>query len=111
MQRPQSLGGISAGMEFSKVNSFQRGSEGKKERGKKIRRRRSSNTFFFFFPSEKPCLGFTEGKATEDCWGGLWCSPGEDMSHKGSTEKGVFLPALLARYLEKRFLHIDPVES
>lgn len=28
------------------------------------------------------------------------------MSHKDSTEKGVFLSALLSLYLEKQFLHI-----
>lgn len=69
MQRPQSSGGISAGMEFLKVNIFKEKEGGERERGKNITRR-SSNTFFSLsFFSEEPCLGFTEGKATEDCWG------------------------------------------
>ena len=45
MQRPQSSGGISAGMEFLKVNIF-KGKGGGRER--KTITRRSSNTFFIF---------------------------------------------------------------
>lgn len=46
MRRPQSSGGISAGMEFLKVNIF-KGKGGGRER--KNITRRSSNTFFFSF--------------------------------------------------------------
>lgn len=71
MQRPQSLGGISAGMEFLKVNIF-KGKEG--EREEKYYKKKQQYSFFpLFFFSETPCLGFTEGKATEDCWGRLCC--------------------------------------
>lgn len=48
MQRPQSSGGISAGMEFLKVNIFKEKEGGERERGKNITRR-SSNTFFSLF--------------------------------------------------------------
>lgn len=74
MRRPQSSGGISAGMEFLKVNIFKEKEGGERERKKYYKKKQQYIFFFpFLFFSEEPCLGFTEGKATEDCWGGLWC--------------------------------------
>lgn len=46
MQRPQSLGGISAGMEFLKVNIF-KGKEG--EREEKYYKKKQQYLFFSFF--------------------------------------------------------------
>lgn len=48
MRRPQSLGGISAGMEFLKVNIFKgKGGERERERGK-ILQEEAAIPFFFF---------------------------------------------------------------
>lgn len=73
MQRPQSSGGISAGMEFLKVNIFKEKEGGERERKKYYKKKQQYIFFPFLFFLKNLVWDSLKAKPQRTAGGGLWC--------------------------------------